>query len=35
MALIKKCNKCGEEISIRKMPHGKWGVFDANLTLNE
>lgn len=30
MALIKKCNRCGEEISIRKMPHGKWVSFQRN-----
>lgn len=30
MALNKNCDKCGEQISIRKMPHGKWVAFEKS-----
>ena len=29
MASIRPCNKCGERISIRQMPHGQWVAFDV------
>lgn len=29
MAITEKCKVCGEEISIRKMPNGKWVPFDV------
>ena len=29
MASIRPCNKCGERISIRQMPHQQWVAFDV------
>ena len=29
MASIRPCNKCGERISIRQMPHKQWVAFDV------
>ena len=29
MASIRPCNKCGERISIRQMPHEQWVAFDV------
>ena len=29
MAYIRPCNKCGERISIRQMPHQQWVAFDV------
>ena len=29
MASIRPCNKCGQRISIRQMPHGQWVAFDV------
>ena len=29
MASIRPCNKCGESISIRQMPHQQWVAFDV------
>ena len=29
MASIRPCNKCGEGISIRQMPHQQWVAFDV------
>jgi len=29
MASIRPCNKCGNRISIRQMPHGQWVAFDV------
>lgn len=28
MSFVRKCKKCGEKISIRKMPNGKWVPYD-------
>jgi len=28
MASVRSCNKCGEKISIRQMPHQQWVAFD-------
>ena len=30
MASIRPCNKCGERISIRQMPHQQWVAFDVS-----
>ena len=29
MAIYRRCNKCGEKISIRQMPAGQWVAFDS------
>ena len=29
MASIRSCNKCGEKISIRQMPHQQWVAFNV------
>ena len=29
MSYTRPCNKCGERISIRQMPHGQWVAFDV------
>ena len=33
MSSIRKCTKCGQRISLRKMPHGKWVAFDASTQI--
>jgi Flp pilus assembly protein TadB len=33
MSSIRKCTKCGQQISLRKMPHGKWVAFDASTQI--
>ncbi len=33
MSSIRKCIKCGQRISLRKMPHGKWVAFDASTQI--
>jgi RecG-like helicase len=33
MSYIKKCTKCGQRISLREMPHGKWVAFDASTEI--
>lgn len=29
MSLIRPCRKCGQRISLRKMPHGRWVAFEV------
>jgi Flp pilus assembly protein TadB len=33
MSSIRKCTKCGQQISLRKMPHGKWVAFDSSTQI--
>jgi len=33
MSSIRKCINCGQRISLRKMPHGKWVAFDASTQI--
>ena len=33
MASIRPCVKCGQRISLRKMPHGKYVAFDASTQV--
>ena len=30
MAYTRPCNKCGQRISLREMPHGQWVAFDVS-----
>ena len=30
MSYTRPCNKCGERISLREMPHGQWVAFDVS-----
>ena len=30
MAYTRPCNKCGQRISMREMPHGQWVAFDVS-----
>ncbi len=36
MSYIRECRGCGNKISLRKMPHGKWVAFEpSSQTVHE